>query len=387
MKGTTEHDQYQLLIERIIRSEPFKAAPDQGKLLRFLYKHRERPLQAKQIEEEHYKFPRDHSKHDPGHSRERVADLKKRLRIFADLSPKEKWRCDLPDAERGEGYRLEFNPVERTASQLFWKAHADMAEDVIVVCASHLFFFDPEGSAIVRHYDFNVDDQNREETLKGLKALHPEVDVTHLEPWHSPYISTGEAVTHEMLLHWFHKESGVLIRRSLSRDLTDKLVQSSSPILLGRPQTNKFIGRIMDSPQAAHLAYRRHSARGTVKISGIKNEERHALEDYPVTEDGIVGPVPNWRAAFGIVTRLRNPSGYGFVTIIAGDYYAMVIARIAESMTNDKLARNLLAEMNWPADEDLPDSFEMLFSVTLSPGNLEGEGFPKLLCWRPYPKS
>jgi hypothetical protein len=384
MLPPSDQEEHAALIERIIQFKAFVASPEQCKLLRFLYKKRSVRLQAKEIEEQHYKYPPNHPKHDQGHSRERIADLKARLCEYVEQAQGDIWRCNLPDAKRREGYQLEFKPVERTASQLFWKAHAEMPKDVIVVCASHLFFFDSASTAVLRYYDFNVD-KSRTEMLEALRASHPEVDAMHLEPRHNPYLSTGEVHAYESLLAWFHGQSGVLIPRLSSRDVSDKQIHRSSPILLGRPQTNKFIGRIMDSPQAAHLRYRRQ-LKGSVRISEIEDSEKLALSRFPVTADGIVGPVPNFGTAFVIVSRLHNPSGYGFVTIIAGDHNAMVIARIAETMTNDKLAQQLLDQMKWPVNVELPESFEMLFSVTLSPGNLEGEGFPKLLCWRSYPQ-
>jgi hypothetical protein len=389
MAMAENHEQeFAALIDRIIKSKPLKEAPQQCELLGFLYKHRSEWLGAKQIEELHYGFGQLDSRHNPAHTRERIADLKGRLNEYAEQNPAESWRCDLPDAKRGEGYRLEFNPVEhkRTASQLFWKPHLEMPEDVMVVCGSHLFFFDPDRSAILRYYDFNVD-KGREETLEALKAAHPEGYAERLEPWRDPYLSTGDVSAYEALLGWFHQQSGILIQRFISREVSDRAIHRSCPILVGRPQTNTFIGAIMASPEAAHLSYRMHALRGSVKIHDLRNDEREALSGFPVTEDGVIGPAPERGAVFGIVTRLRNPSGYGHVTIIAGDYYAMVIARIAEVTTTDKLAEDLLRQMKWPSNQDLPDSFEMLFSVALSPGNLKGEGHPKLLCWRAGPNT
>jgi len=51
-------------------------------------------------------------------------------------------------------------------------------------------------------------------------------------------------------------------------------------------------------------------------------------------------------------------------------------------MTNESHAKELLKQMGWALGEPLPDAFEMIFTVDIAPGGLEGEGFPKLLLWR-----
>ena len=373
------------LIDGIVASKPFVGAPGQCALLMFLFENRNTPLMAKEIEEKHYRFPVKSHKHNPGHARERIDDLKKRLEAYASQAPGERWACRLPDAKRGEGYQLEVKKVQRkrTPSELFWSPHADRTEDVVMVCGHHLFFYDPSLNSALRYYDFNMS-AGREETLAALKEKHPEGYKPGLEPLQSAYLSTGEVQAQARLQKWFFGRSGALIENFVSRDMPDREIYRKSPILLGRPGTNKFIQRIMDSPKAAHLGYRIHSSLGAVKITQATDDEKRSLSRFPM-KAGIVGPVPKWESIFGIFTRLRNPSGYGYVTIISADYYARVITQIVEALTSDRLASDLLAQMNWPAESDLPESFEMLFSIALSPAELEGEGHPELLCWRPHP--
>ena len=86
---------------------------------------------------------------------------------------------------------------------------------------------------------------------------------------------------------------------------------------------------------------------------------------------------------FGLVTRLRNPSGYGYVTIISADSHARVVSQIVEVLTSDTLTKELLQKTRWSEHLELPESFEMIFATELSPGGLEGEGHAELLCWRP----
>ena len=53
-----------------------------------------------------------------------------------------------------------------------------------------------------------------------------------------------------------------------------------------------------------------------------------------------------------------------------------------EVLTNERDASNLLQRMGWSKERELPESFELLFSIQLLPGGLDGEGFPKFLFWR-----
>lgn len=386
MLPPSDQKEHAALIERIIQFKAFVASPDQCKLLRFLYKNRLVRLQAKEIEEQHYKYPPNHPKHDQGHSRERIADLKARLCEYVEQAQGDIWRCNLPDAKRREGYQLEFKPVEREASQLFWKPHLEMAGEVFVVCGSHLFFHDPSKNSALRYYDFNVD-RDAAETLERFKVAHPEAFKPDLQPWYHSYLSSGEVHAYEAMQRWFHGKSGAQMQRLTSRETPESKIHKSSPILLGRPDTNKFIRKIMDSRQAGHLGYRIHSTLGAIKIAKPEDSERQTLAAFPLTKDGILGPVPTWERVFGLVTRLRNPSGYGFVTIISADSHGNVVTQIVEALTKESLTKGLLAQTNWSLETDLPESFEMLFSVELSPGGLEGEGQAKLLCWRSYPKA
>jgi hypothetical protein len=374
------------LIKRMLASQAFAASEGLRNLLDFLYENKHRKLNAADIEDEHFGRPVGSLNHDPGRSRVRISDLKIHLEKYRKEAPEDELICTMPNSSRSEGYQLHFETPEKalTATQRFWHPHLGMAEDVLVICGSHLFFFQPNGNIILRYYDFNVDEGNAE-TLKALKAAHPEGYAPTLEPWHNPYLSTGDVQAYESLMRWFHQESGVLIPRFTAREVFDRQIHNSSPILIGRPATNKFIAKILDSPKAAHLAYRIDSSRGAVTVANVRASEKASLSRYPMTKLGVVGPVPKREAVFGIVTRMRNPSGYGHVTIIVSDYYAMVNAKIAEALTNEKQTKVLLDRMELPPDSDFPESFEMLFSITLSPGNLEGEGHPELLCWRTYP--
>lgn len=377
----TDAQEQAALIERILSTPAFIKAPLRKALLRFLFENTERFTDGKEIARKVFEIPDKDYAYDAGRVRERCLDLRTALEQYED-EREAIWRCRLPDAVRGEGYRLEFAKIKRkySATELFWRPHLDAPQRLLVVCNSHLFFHNPAQFSSLRFYDTNTEGDS-DEALAALKLKHPEAYKPELEA-SRVYLSAGEVNAFEALQRWFHERTGSLIQRRISRDMASRDILNSSPILLGRPDANKFIRRILNSPEAAHLGYRFHKPLGAVKIDAPREQEMRALSRFPFTAEGILGPVPKWEMVFGIATRLPNPSGQGAVTIISADYYATVITQIADALTSEDQAARLLAQMNRSADTPLPDSFEMLFAVRLSPGSMEGEGHAELLAWR-----
>lgn len=387
---TTTNQEQASLVERILSTKPFINAGKRRKLLIYLYENRDRFIGGKEISHEVLGTPatKDEYMYDAGRVRERCMDLRDALKRYAE-SASDRWICELPEGTRGEGYRLEFRPRNSmvSATEAFWAPHLESPEDIVVICGDHLFFFDPSQNTVFRVYDLNIDG-DKDEIRSALKSAYPKLHRQNLEPSHNFYLSTGEVHAYEILQKWIYHKSGVLVPRFTGREVHPGKIHRSSPVLLGRPATNRFMKSILDSPQAEHLAYRVHTSIGAVHISNPTPEEAERLSKrFPFSREGTLGPVPNWESAFGIVSRLPNPGGYSAVTIISYHYYAKVVTQIIEELTNEKLASLLLHQMNWEPGDRLPESFEMLFSVKLAPGNIEGEGRAELLLWRGYPKT
>jgi len=127
-----QDDEQENLIQRISASAPFLVAPKQIELLKFLFRNKDKGLMAKEIEELHYRYPPTSSQHNPAHTRERIADLKERLRKYEKLAPNERLKCE-PVSTRGDGFKLEFRSINRTATELFWLPHLELPEHILVV--------------------------------------------------------------------------------------------------------------------------------------------------------------------------------------------------------------------------------------------------------------
>jgi hypothetical protein len=370
------------LVQKILTSTRFENASTMRDIFIYLFKNTHRFVSRNELALEVYKAnAKDTQLSVANSAAERCGALREALKEFVEgPGTNEPWRCELLPGIRGQGYRLKFVKRDTSPTELFWCPHLEAPNRIVVVCNSHLFFHDPEQNSSFRFYDTNAEG-DAEEALALLRKLHPKAYKKGLLPIRF-YLSSGEVNAYAHLQSWFHTHAGVLIPRRVSRDVQAREILNSSPILLGRPDANSFIKRILNSPEASHLAYRFHKPLGAVKINAPRKDEIKALSRFPLSSGGVLGPVPNWEVVFGIVTRLPNPSGYGSVTIISADYYATVIAQIAAALTSDEQASRLLAQMNWPAGKSLPESFEMLFAVRLSPGNMEGEGHAELMAWR-----
>lgn len=356
-----------------------KTADKQRKLLDFLFANLERLLSASDIETEYFGFGPMHHNHDEGRSRGLVLALNGNLRKYEKENAAEKWICEIPNAKEEGGYHLVFTerpPPLLSPTELFWKPHLETAEDILVVCNSYLFFFDRAIERVFRFSDVNWD--ARKAPADVLKEKHLDAFEEGLKP-DDPYLSAGEVNAHERLQRWFYEKRNVLIRRKASLDVLERDIHQMSPILLGRPGANRFIATLSDAMKARYRFD--DDVFGAVRISGpLNRREEKALARFPIKE-GLLGPVPQWQTVFGVVCRFPNPSGFGAVTIISADYYARVISQIASVLTDDRRAGSLLAKMEWPREKPLPESFDMLFSVGIAPGELKGEGHPELLCW------
>lgn len=376
-----EHEQ---LIDRILESPGFARATERRALLTYLFNNRHKCLSARTIEIEHYDGDVSSSKFNEGHARVSCRDLRRALGEYAHSSNERHWICELPKVDRkDDGYQLTFKQIQWqiSATESFWQPHLEAFDETIVIGGWRLFFFDPDLNRVFRYYDFNVDNKDRQ-TLEDLQLAHPEAYKRNLRPQRDFYLAAGDVHAFERLQGWFHKRKGALLQRFISREVPEGKIHRCSPILLGRPVTNDFIQGFMDHLWPKQFGFRFHSTLGAIAIGNIRASEIERLSSYPLTEEGVLRPLPQWEKAFGIVTRFLNPSGHGHVTIIAADFHSLVTTQIVDLLTDEKLTGKLLSDTGWREKGGFPTEFEMIFAVPISPAGMEGEGHPELLLWR-----
>lgn len=372
------------LIERIISSETFVSSPALAPLLKFLFEKRNARLSAEEIEEEHYKRPINSSKHDPAHSRERVAKLKKALEKYARDAANEKIKCLLPHSKRGEGYQLDFSTVIKSATELFWAAHMESGKDVRVVCNPLLFFYDHDEGRLLRFVDTWADEVTRAAAMNALKLRHEEAHTDRLMPGHF-CIETGEVFASESIREWFWNTANIRLALSMSTDITAKEILSSSPILLGSVRTNKYVRRFFASTDSKGLAYRLDPERfAWLTIERPDDNEKEMLGKLGMRIDKSGNgslQTPSAEMTLGVVARTVDPGGRA-TTIITSDAN-LNGARMAAALTDDRQLERVFDQADWPAGEALPATFEWLFLVRLRPGDLDDEAADaELVSWR-----
>jgi len=359
-------------LKRLMASKHFKAKKAK-ELLLFLSEQTE-PLRAAGIEELHYGRGRHDENFDEDHARQAVEELRKRLQRYEESFPTDSMKAECVN-EKGYILRIQ---SRATPSEVFWAPHLRVAQKVLVICADHLFLFDAKNSKVVRYYNFN-EDGTPASIAERFRLEHPE-DPGDWVPSYNFYLATGEVMAFETLQKWFFKRRSILLPRVTCRNALSERINRSSPIYLGRPATHEYMRELYNNPATANFRYRPGGVTaGAVQINGIRSDEREALQRFGVSKDGKLSASPSH--AFGILARLPNPSGLGGVTIITFHYYSRVVAKIVEMLTNDDEVSEILGRMN--VGDEVPAAFEMLFRVALSPGAVEGEGTPELLCWHP----
>jgi hypothetical protein len=286
-------------------------------------------------------------------------------------------------------FNLMFKEVTKSLSLVksFWLPHLESIKRTLVIGGWRLFFFDPSENRVFRYYDFNVEEGDDELLRDKLREAHPDAlpassTWDELRPQRDFYLAAGDIHAFEIIQKWFFEQNGVLLERKISRELDITKIQELSPILLGRPVSNKFIKIYMKPSMPGKFGFRFGARLGGVAISDVQPEELETLRvSYDVSDEGLLQPGTKWETAFGIVTRFPHPSGRGSVTIIAADFHSLVTSQIAKALTDEDSARLLLAGTDW-ATKGFPKAFEMLVEVPISPAGMGGEGYPQILLKR-----
>jgi hypothetical protein len=379
-------DEAEALIGRMKASKAFSKVKKLRDLLDFLYGERATLRSAEDIEVLHYHFPKHSARHDPGHSRERIARLQKCFQAFRTERPAELVKCELPNAVEAGGYQLKFTrvTVKASATSMFWSPHLDSEKEISVICDPLLFFYEHAGGKLFRFVDTNIEGVSREEALSQLQKSHERDYSEKLVAGHF-YVDIGAVTAAELIRDCFWRLGKVRVPLILEKQILNRQWLRDSPILLGTPRTNAAMWRIQKPTGAAGLGFRLHKEKfAWLVITEPKTDEIAALKRVGAEVDEITGIVttPRPELTLGIVTRIENPSGSGAITFISSDS-TFNTAQMAVALTNETQLRRVFAKVGWALDKTVPRTFEMMFFVRLWPGNLDDEGAEaELIAWR-----
>lgn len=179
----------------------------------------------------------------------------------------ERIRCELPNAKLAGGYRLRFVDTlsERPSSERFWAPHLSSPAKVIVVGGVHLFFFENASQEVVRYYDLNDDGDREQATMRWSQSRRVPAS-SELQPLTQSYLSAGEVHAFESLQRWFFAKTSQLISRYAAPEISEREILKSSSILIGRPQTNKHMKKLMGLEEFS-LGYTISDTLGAIKLS------------------------------------------------------------------------------------------------------------------------
>ena len=376
------------LMERILQSPPFVKAKKARKLLAFLVKNRDRIVSGPEISKELWNLPGN--QHDGEHVRERVHDLRERLRRIEEVTDST-FYFEIPDAAVCGGYRVAFPERKgRAASAGFWRPHTK-ADDVRVIYPEPVFYFDPITAKYIRYYDTNPSEYRSavgELEARHGKDLCPLYGLPlseHVAP-RCVFVGIGEVAALDMLAEWFLHRSFLKVRRQASSRTTSVL--EGCPILIGSERTNHFIEELLNSEEGQEFGYRLHADIGFVTIRNAKEKEKAALQKFSVREENdgqiVAGHAPTLsikRDRLAILYRMPTPGGRGTITMISSDT-SLAVQQVAKVLTDDEEAGNIMQLTGW-SELTMPRSFEMLFAVRVAPTSMEHEaGEATLLGWR-----
>jgi len=381
----------ELLIDDILSTSAFKKASLRSKLLSYLSDHRERYVPSDEIMTQVFGLTEAHLKSEE-RVRERTKDLRDALEEF-DLVTDLPQVCTLPNATQGEGYKLRFDPRDPLSpAKVFWRAHLGKYPPILVY-TEPMFFYDIVTGGYMRFLDVNPESIG-ETAITELDARHgAELRKQYgssLEERLRPtriYVGLGEVAALDILGVWFSQKAFIHVAKEASDRIA---VLRGSPILLGGSRTNKLIDSYLNCEEGRHFGYRLHETKFKfVSIANATEAEKSSLAKFSITQEGEYTHAGNMatlsqvRDRLVIVHRMLVPGSKRTVTMISSEA-TLGIRQVACALTEkDQVAPIVKALAN--GDGSLPNSFELLFSVRIAPGNMEHEaGDAEFIAYRKY---
>ena len=346
------------LLARIKASLAFKKTAAQGRLLQFLYDNRFEKLVSKDIEAQHYKRTTLMKQPNPAHTRERIADLRERLDNYFAENRTEPLICWLPEPSANEGYQLSFKPASLTFADLFWMPHLLHRENNVIATDTPVFF---ENEAEPRFVRFSEGNDVWKSAPDGMRRSIPGSPELTLRK--RAFLAAGDIRACETLTKWLFKRTGFLIERYDDTYELPAELRNHAAIVIGGQSSNRHSKELIDRKFGAQLTYVLDETRNTVTIRGITEQERADLRQFSISEDGTVGPLERHQS-FGVVVRLSGELSQNPLTIISSGHNPLVSAGMAGLLLEEDFHQDAFQQLKWREKKKLPDSFEMLFSMS-----------------------
>ncbi len=325
--------------------------------------------------------------------RQAVLDLRGALKRYFKKNSRECWRIDLPDAERGKGYRLRCIRVANDfkVTGTFWDPHLQgPGYCVSAVYVEQLFYHDNEKNLVFRYYDCN--EEHSKEALTELYLKHgtlfkkPARDKEESVRPIYPYIAKGEALAVNLLGKWFSNYAAVKVQPLSTRNIHhDDMAEEDSLILFGSASNNRFIRKLLERHQDLPF---RIDDRTRARISHPKHEDRQRIAHLEnlgfcsCEEDGddVVIEFIAEKGWPGILTRLPSHHTSRTPTTIFNSDFGTASHALADFLTDEKRLPRGLESLKIPTG--FADYFQFLYCVDA----VRDDAKPQIhaIAWRPY---
>lgn len=378
------------LYDEIIDSPAFRLFPRRSALFSYLWKHRYEDSPPDKIWHEALEERATYVKDGPSASRvrDRCRDLRGALEDYS-AEIRKGWRFYFPDAIRTVGYRLRWIKVNdpNSATSAFWRAHLDSAADISIVYIEQLFYQDWWERLTFRYYDCN--EEHSREALAELKHRHQEAYNDRIKAAY-PFVAWGEVEARDLITRWFAEHAMLKVKPVVTRRIKDdSSIWQDSLILLGAGPGNHMISDLekyypdlpIRMPEVGLESSPRRCGRVTIQRP-TRDEMRSFARFNPVrVQSGCTLDFhPDQGTLLAYLTRVPNPHTDNHVTVIHADF-GRAIEQIAALLTDEGRMRT-----GKELPPDLPDSFQVLFSIPISDLTTDHRHVRlELLTWRPYP--
>jgi len=315
------------------------------------------------------------------------------------------WRFDLPPAEPGEGYQLQWHRVSDplSATRAFWEPHLASPRAVYVAYPELLFYQHWPSHFTFRYFHLNADNDTL--ALRELKERHPKMFRDGLRVAY-PYVASGDVEARDLITQWFDKNEMVKVQHAITRRMRENAAESSL-ILFRSAASNPLIRDILSRRSSQHLVFRLQA--GGVKSHGRRynrvivkgtadkpdDEEMQRLAPYNPVRTGSDYQIdfsPEQGVELGILCRIPNPHGGAAVTIFNTESGRFVY-QMARLLTDEQRFRKAVDQYNsaqavhgrppWPIP--MPASFEILYAIHIGSFPTDyREASLEPLAWRLY---
>lgn len=274
-----------------------------------------------------------------------VSRLRQTLdRYFSDTPAGRASKLRLQIESRGGSYALLIKGQRHSPLEEFWGVY-DNGVSTKIVWAEPLFFFDARRRVYSRFLDINSDGLERE-----IKPSRKDQRTLGMVPCFE-FQSSGHTAAAYGLVRYM-ADRGIKAEPSLTRETTPNAVFGSNVVVLGDPDTNRYVSELQGGLEFV------------VKQKGVAAaSDRAAYVDTNSSVPSALAP----QHAYAVLTRRPNMNRSAVATIVAA-MNARAVQSVAESLVSER-QMGVLFDQLFASYPTWPSFFQVLFRVSTQSAN------------------